>query len=53
MLADNINKKTAVILIAKNIKENGEASIFNKTYIKKLIPAEINAAKALLSFELL
>ena len=50
---NHLNKKTAVILIAKNIKENGEASIFNKTYIKKLIPAEINAAKALLSFELL
>ena len=50
---NHLNKKTAVILIAKNIKENGEASIFNKSYIKKLIPAEINAAKVLLSFELL
>ena len=50
---NSLNKKTVVILIAKNLKENGEASIFNKSYIKKLLPAEINAAKLLLSFELL
>jgi phospholipase, patatin family len=50
---NSLNKKTAVILIAKNLKENGESSIFNKSYIKKLLPAEINAAKLLLSFELL
>ena len=50
---NSLNKKTVVILIAKNLKENGEASIFNKPYIKKLLPAEINAAKLLLSFELL
>lgn len=50
---NSLNKKTVVILIAKNLKENGEASIFNKSYIKKLLPAEINAAKLLLSFDLL
>lgn len=50
---NSLNKKTVVILIAKNLKENGEASIFNKPYIKKLLPAEISAAKLLLSFELL
>ena len=50
---NSLNKKTVVILIAKNLKENGEASIFNKSYIKKLLPAEISAAKLLLSFELL
>lgn len=50
---NSLNKKTVVILIAKNLKENGEASVFNKSYIKKLLPAEINAAKLLLSFELL
>jgi phospholipase, patatin family len=50
---NSLNKKTAVILIAKNLKENGESSIFNKSYIKKLLPAEISAAKLLLSFELL
>ena len=47
---NSLNKKT---VIAKNLKENGEASIFNKSYIKKLLPAEISAAKLLLSFELL
>lgn len=50
---NSLNKKTVVIFIAKNLKENGEASIFNKPYIKKLLPAEISAAKLLLSFELL
>ena len=50
---NSLNKKTVVILIAKNLKENGEVSIFNKSYIKKLLPAEISAAKLLLSFELL
>ena len=50
---NSLNKKTVVILIAKNLKENGETSIFNKSYIKKLLPAEISAAKLLLSFELL
>lgn len=50
---NSLNKKTVVILIAKNLKENGEASIFNKSYIKKLLPAETSAAKLLLSFELL
>ena len=50
---NSLNKKTVVILIAKNLKENGEASIFNKSYVKKLLPAEISAAKLLLSFELL
>ena len=50
---NSLNKKTVVIFIAKNLKENGKASIFNKPYIKKLLPAEISAAKLLLSFELL
>jgi hypothetical protein len=46
---NSLNKKTVVILIAKNLKENGETSIFNKSYIKKLLPAEISAAKLLLA----
>lgn len=52
-LLRQLNKKNTVILIAKSLKEKGEGSIFSKSYVRKLMSAEIKAAQALISFDIL